>query len=81
MRTQVDVLDRRVAETGHLAGNGFTLADIDLMPILFYVRQFPEGGELMKGARNLEAYYARHAARPSFKNTMPPPPPPTQSKP
>jgi glutathione S-transferase len=75
MRTQVDVLDRRVADTGHLAGNGFTLADIDLMPILFYVRQFPEGGELMKGANNLEDYYARHAARPSFKNTMPPPPP------
>jgi glutathione S-transferase len=75
MRGQVDVLDRRVAKTGHLAGNGFTLADIDLMPILFYVRQFPEGGELVKGAKNLEAYYARHAERPSFKNTMPPPPP------
>jgi glutathione S-transferase len=73
MRAQVDVLDRRVADTGHLAGNGFTLADIDLMPILFYVRQFPEGGELVKGAKNLEAYYARHAARPSFKSTMPPP--------
>jgi glutathione S-transferase len=78
MRTQVDVLDRRVADTGHLAGNGFTLADIDLMPILFYVRQFPEGGELVKGARSLQAYYARHAERPSFKNTMPPPPPPKQ---
>jgi glutathione S-transferase len=81
MRTQVDVLDARVAETGHLAGDGFTLADIDLMPILFYVRQFPEGGELVKGAKNLEAYYGRHAERPSFKNTMPPPPPPTQSRP
>ena len=76
MRTQVGVLDRQVAKTGHLAGNGFTLADIDLMPILFYVRQFPEGGEMVKGAENLDAYYARHAERPSFRNTMPPPPPP-----
>jgi glutathione S-transferase len=76
MRAQVGVLDRQVAKTGHLAGNGFTLADIDLMPILFYVRQFPEGGEMVKGAKNLEAYYGRHAERPSFKNTMPPPPPP-----
>ena len=75
MRKQADILDKAVAKSGHLAGNGFTLADIDLMPILFYVRQFPEGGEIIKSTKNLEGYFARHSARPSFKNTMPPPPP------
>ncbi len=75
MRKQADILDKAVAKTGHLAGNGFTLADIDLMPILFYVRQFPEGGEIIKSTKNLEGYFAKHSARPSFKNTMPPPPP------
>jgi glutathione S-transferase len=45
------------------------------MPILFYVRQFPEGGEIIKSTKNLEGYFAKHSARPSFKNTMPPPPP------
>jgi glutathione S-transferase len=75
MRKQAEILDKAVAKTGHLAGNGYTLADINLMPILFYVRQFPEGGEIIKSTKNLEGYFAKHSARPSFKNTMPPPPP------
>ncbi len=75
MRKQAAILDKAVSKSGHLAGNGFSLADINLMPILFYVRQFPEGGEIVKSAKNLEAYFGRHSARPSFKNTMPPPPP------
>jgi glutathione S-transferase len=75
MRQQAAILDKAVAKTGHLAGNGYTLADINLMPILFYVRQFPEGAEIIKSAKNLEAYFGKHSARPSFKNTMPPPPP------
>jgi glutathione S-transferase len=35
----------------------------------------------MAGAGNLAAYYERHAARPSFRNTVPPPPPPRQARP
>ena len=73
MRKQADILDRAVAGTGYLAGNGFCYADINLMPILFYVRQFPEGAEIITSARNLDAYYARHCERPAFKNTTPPP--------
>jgi glutathione S-transferase len=73
MRRQMDVLDRAVAKTGYLAGDRFTLADINLMPILFYVRQFPEGREMVRSAKNLEAYFARHSERPSFKCTTPPP--------
>jgi glutathione S-transferase len=75
MRQQFDILDRAVAPTGYLAGSDYTLADIDLMPILFYVQQFPEGGDAMKSAGNLSAYFARNATRPSFQNTAPPPPP------
>jgi glutathione S-transferase len=75
MRKQAAILDKAVAKTGYLAGNGYTLADINLMPILFYVRQFPEGAEIVKSTKNLEGYFAKHSARPSFKNTMPPPPP------
>jgi glutathione S-transferase len=75
VRTQAEILDKAVAKTGHLAGDTFTLADINLMPILFYVRQFPEGREIVGSATNLEAYFNRHAERPSFKATMPSPPP------
>jgi len=75
MNAQAAALDKALANTGHLVGHSITLADLFLLPILFYVGQFPEGAELMKSHPNLSAYYDRHAARPSFKNTAPPPPP------
>ena len=81
MRKQFEVLDRAVAKSGYLVGTGYTLADINLMPILFYVQRFPEGGEAMKAATDLTAYFERNAGRPSFQNTMPPPPPSQQSRP
>ena len=71
MKQQVPVLDAAVA-TGYLVGDSFTLADINLMPILFYLGRFPEGAALLEGAKNLKAYFERHAARESFKNTVPP---------
>jgi glutathione S-transferase len=70
-----------VAKTGHLVGDQFTLADANLMPILFYVRQFPEGRDAIAAATSLAAYYDRHAERPSLKNTVPPPPPARQARP
>jgi glutathione S-transferase len=81
VRDQIGILDRAVAKTGHLAGDQFTLADINLMPILFYVRQFPEARDAIAASANLATYYDRHAGRPSFKNTVPPPPPPRQARP
>ena len=75
MQQQFDVLDKAVAGTGHLAGTSFTLADINLLPILAYMQRPPESSEMLKNSKNLSAYFARHAERPSFKNTTPPPPP------
>jgi glutathione S-transferase len=76
MQTQIGVLDKAVARTGYLVGDQFTFADINLMPILYYVRLPPEGAEALNRATNLAAYYERHAERPSFKRTIPPPGPP-----
>jgi glutathione S-transferase len=73
MRNQIDVLDKAVAKTGYLAGDGFTLADINLMPILYYVQRFPEGGEMVQSAKNLSAYFARHSGRQSYQASFPPP--------
>jgi glutathione S-transferase len=80
LREQLALLDKAVAKTGYLAGNQLTLADINLLPILYYVRQFPEGAAALQSLPHLAAYYDRHAARPSFKNTIPPPPPARQAK-
>jgi glutathione S-transferase len=74
MKPQVAVLDRAVADTGYLAGDSFTLADINILPMLFYVNRFAEGKALLGGARNLSAYMERHFARPSFRKSAPPPP-------
>jgi glutathione S-transferase len=76
MQKQIGLLDKAVAKTGYLAGDGFTLADINLLPILHYVQRCPEGAEMVKAAPNLAGYFARHAERPSFKASTPPPPPP-----
>jgi glutathione S-transferase len=73
MKQQIPILEAAVAN-GYLVGDSFTLADINLMPILFYLGRFPEGAALLEGTKNLKAYFERHAARASFKNTMPPAP-------
>jgi glutathione S-transferase len=72
LKSQIEILDRAVGKTGHLVGDQFTFADINLLPILYGVRNFPEGREAMESAKDLTAYYHRHSARPSFQNTMPP---------
>jgi glutathione S-transferase len=71
---EIDHLDRAVAKGGFLAGDGFTYADINLMPILYYVRNFPEGAAAIAAGKALPGYYDKLAARASFKNTTPPPP-------
>lgn len=77
---QVDVLDKAVARTGHLAGEQFTFADINLMPILHRLGQAPEGAATLAAAPHLSRYYEHHAARPSFVKTDPPSGPPGRSR-
>jgi glutathione S-transferase len=72
LRQQVAVLDKAVATTGHLVGDQFTLADINLMPILHRLKIPPEGAAALAEAKHLSAYYDRHAQRPSFTRTEPP---------
>jgi glutathione S-transferase len=76
VREQLAVLDKAVARTGHLVDDQFTFADINLLPILYRVRQAPEGAQALAGATHLASYYDRHALRPSFQRTIPPPAPP-----
>ena len=65
------VLDEAVRATGYLAGNSFTLADIDLLPILFYMNKMPESRVMLAGAQHLKAYFERHIERPSVQRTYP----------
>jgi glutathione S-transferase len=80
VKEEIGLLDRTVAKGGFLAGDSFTFADINLMPILAYLKNFPEAGGAIAATKSLSAYYERLAARPSFQNTVPPPPPQQQAK-
>jgi len=81
VREQVGVLDKAVAKSGYLVDDQFTFADINLLPILHRLQQFPEGAEALAAATHLAAYYDRHAARPCFTRTAPPPGPPRRVTP
>jgi glutathione S-transferase len=80
VKNELDLLDRTVAKTGFLAGDSFTLADINVLPILAYLRNFPESGAAIAAAKSLSAYFDRLSARPSFQNTIPPLPQRQQAK-
>jgi glutathione S-transferase len=81
LRQQIAVLDTAVAKTGYLVDDQFTFADINLLPILYRLRQAPESAEALAAAPHLAVYYERHAARLSFMRTTPPPGPPRRAKP
>lgn len=68
---QLGVLDASLTKSPYLAGNALSLADLTLLPILFYLKLQPEGGPLVAKHKAVSAWYERMAARPSFGATMP----------
>ncbi|MGC1386624.1 MAG: glutathione S-transferase family protein [Steroidobacteraceae bacterium] len=73
VRVQMDVCNRAVAQTGHLVGADFSYADMNLLPVLAYLQECPESGEILDAAKELAQYFAGHSGRASFKATVPPP--------
>ena len=77
---EIGLLDRAVAKGGFLAGDSFTFADINVLPILAYLKNFPESDAAIAQSKSLSGYYDRLSARASFRNTVPPPPPRQQAR-
>jgi glutathione S-transferase len=73
LEAQFGMLDCAVANTGHLVGNTFTLADMNLLPMLFYLHHLPENGAMLRRNADLGAYYERHIARACVREAVPPP--------
>jgi len=71
---QLAILEGAIGEGGQLAGGRFTFADINVLPMLFYLHNTPEGSAWIAGSATLSGYYGRHAERASFQNTIPPKP-------
>src|SRR5262249_16072861 len=70
MQQQFTVMDKAVA-SGHLVGDRFTLADMNLMPILYYMNKFPEIGALLAARPKLKVYLERHMGGKSVQDSMP----------
>jgi Glutathione S-transferase len=66
------LLDRVLTGKSFLAGDSFTYADMDILPVLAYARQLPESGAVYRDSPALNAYFDRHAQRASFIATEPP---------
>src|SRR6516165_6256774 len=73
LEAQFAMLDRAVAKTGHLVGSAFTLADMNILPMLFYLNHLPESRVMVRRNASLASYYERHIARSSVKEAVPPP--------
>ena len=69
----LDVLETALA-SGEIGGGPFERTDAYLVPILFYLRNMPEGGPMIAALPHLTGYLDRGLARPSVQATMPPPP-------
>jgi glutathione S-transferase len=75
MREMFTLLNHELGSRAWLAANAFTLADAFLLPLMHYMRQMPESGELVSASPNVGAWYDRVMERPSAKETAPPPMP------
>jgi glutathione S-transferase len=73
LEAQFAMLGSAVAKTGYLVGNSFTLADMNVLPMLFYLHHLPESRVMVRQNASLEAYYERHMARASVKEAIPAP--------
>lgn len=73
LNTYLDLLQAAIA-AGTIGGGSFTRVDAYLIPILFYLRNTPEGAGGLSARPALAAYLDDCLARPSIASTMPPPP-------
>jgi len=75
MERHLGVLDKAVARSGHLVGDSYTIADMFLLPMTFYLKKLPESAAMMAALPALSAWHERHAGRRSFLDAVPPPMP------
>lgn len=75
MRDLFALLERRLADSRHLGGDDFTLADAFLLPLIHYMAKLPESGAMLRESPALAGWFDRVSTRPSAQQTVPPPMP------
>lgn len=74
VETFLKTADAQLKESGYLAGDKLSIADLMLVPCVFYLSMLPEGKALLPKYGAVGAWLERMMARPSFAATMPPAP-------
>jgi glutathione S-transferase len=69
------LLEGAVATTGYLVGDCLSVADINVLPLLYYMKQLPESREMLAAQPHLSAYVEKLLARKTIADTIPPPMP------
>ena len=72
LQQQLERTDQNLQKHAYLAGNDLTLADLFLVPILFWIGKTPEGQASMPKVPAVRSWYEKVVERPSFKETAPP---------
>ena len=68
------VADGALADRKFFAGDAVSLADLFVVPCMFYTSLTPEGQERLPRFENVSRWLDGMQSRPSFAATMPPPP-------
>lgn len=66
-------LDAAISKCGYLSGGKLTFADMNVLPMLNALANFPQGKEMLSAHPALTKYMQTLSARPSYVNTAPPP--------
>ena len=75
MEPHFALLDRAVAKTGYLVGDSLTVADMTVLPLLYYMTKLPESAGMLAAQPHLAAYVDKLLARKTIADTIPPPMP------
>ena len=70
-KTAVAALEALIGDNPYLAGDSFSRADIQLVPVYDYLSQTPEGQSLLESAPKLRAWWDRVKDRASVVATKP----------
>ena len=73
VKQQIDLIEETLAAHPYLAGETYSLADMFLEPILYWVARTPEGAGMLAGREAIGRWRAALAARPAIAATVPPP--------
>jgi glutathione S-transferase len=69
----LDLFEGQLAKSSHLAGEALTWADMNVLPMLDLMRNFPATQAILAAHPKVAAHVERLTQRPSFTSTAPPP--------